>query len=76
MFSALTVNLRLRELMLPMLVYPMMIPGLVGAIQLTSHVIAGQPLAGDVLVWLRLLIGFDIIFSALALAFVDYVLVG
>ena len=76
MFSALTVNLRLRELMLPMLVYPMMIPGLVGAIQLTSHVIAGQPLAGDVLVWLRLLIGFDIIFTALALALVDYVLVG
>ena len=34
LFSAMTVNLRLRELMLPMLVYPMMIPALMGAIQL------------------------------------------
>ena len=41
MFSALTVNLRLRELMLPILVYPMMIPALLGAIQLTTDLLAG-----------------------------------
>jgi heme exporter protein B len=75
MFSALTVNLRLRELMLPALVYPMMIPGLMAAMQLTTWLIAGQPLVGDQMVWLRLLIGFDIIFTALALALVDIVLV-
>ena len=74
-FGALTVNLRLRELMLPVLVYPMMIPALMAAMQLTTLLIAGQPLAGDQLVWLRLLIGFDIIFTALALALVETVLV-
>jgi heme exporter protein B len=75
-FSALTVNLRLRELMLPTLVYPVMIPALMSAIQLTTHLIAGQPLEGDVLVWLRLLVVFDVIFTALALSLVDTVLVG
>jgi heme exporter protein B len=76
MFSALTVNLRLRELMLPTLVYPLLIPALMAAIQLTTALVAGQPLAGDLFNWLKLLIGFDIIFSALALGLVDTVLVG
>ncbi|MFB3776132.1 MAG: heme exporter protein CcmB [Bryobacteraceae bacterium] len=76
MFSALTVNLRLRELMLPTLVYPLMIPGLMSAIQLTTALVAGQPLAGDLVSWLRLLVAFDIIFTALALGLVETILVG
>ena len=46
-FSAMTVNLRLRELMLPMLVYPIMIPCLLGAILLTADLVAGKPLSPD-----------------------------
>jgi heme exporter protein B len=76
MFGALTVNLRLRELMLPTLVYPVMIPALMAAIQLTTHLVAGEPLGGDVLVWLRLLAAFDVIFTALAVSLVETVLVG
>jgi heme exporter protein B len=76
MFSALTVNLRLRELMLPILVYPMMIPALLGAIQLTTDLLAGKPISADNLLWLKLLVGFDIIFTALATGLVDTVLVG
>ena len=76
MFSALTVNLRLRELMLPTLVYPLLIPGLMAAIQLTTTLVAGQPLAGEMYNWLKLLVGFDIIFTALAVGLVDTVLVG
>jgi heme exporter protein B len=76
MFSALTVNLRLRELMLPMLVYPIMIPGLLAAIQLTTALIAGKPLDADLTQWLKLLAGFDVIYTALAIALADTVLVG
>jgi heme exporter protein B len=76
MFSAMTVNLRLRELMLPILVYPMLIPALMGAIQLTSTLVVGEPLAADNQVWLKLLVGFDLIFTLLALALVETVLVG
>ena len=76
MFSAMTVNLRLRELMLPVLVYPMMIPCLMGAVQCTTALLNGQGLGGDASPWLRLLIGFDMIFSILALMLSDTVLVG
>ena len=76
MFSALTVNLRLRELMLPTLVYPILIPALLPAIQLTSVVVAGQPLTAEMYQGLRLLIGFDVIFTGLALVLVETVLVG
>ena len=75
-FSALTVNLRLREIMLPMLIYPILIPCLMAAMQLTTPLVAGQPIQGDLYAWLRLLIGFDIIFTSLALMLVDFVLIG
>ncbi len=75
MFSALTVNMRLRELMLPTLVYPMMIPALTAAIQLTVALITDQPL-GENMIWIRVLTAFDIIFTSLAITFVDTVLQG
>ena len=76
LFSAMTVNLRLRELMLPMLVYPMMIPALMGAITLSALLVAGEPLGADNQIWFRLLVAFDVIFTLLSLAFVETVLVG
>jgi len=75
-FSAMTVNLRLRELMLPMLVYPILIPCLLGAIQLTAALVAGKPIDPSLVFGMRLLIGFDIIYTALALALVETLLVG
>jgi heme exporter protein B len=75
-FSALTVNIRLRELMLPLLVYPLLIPALMGAMQVSTQLIAGKPLSSDTDVWVRLLVAFDVIFSALSLVLVDTVLVG
>jgi heme exporter protein B len=75
-FSAMTVNLRLRELMLPMLVYPIMIPCLLAAIELSAKLVNGVPIQGDMLLWLRLVIGFDVIYTALASVLVDTVLSG
>jgi heme exporter protein B len=75
-FSALTVNLRIRELMLPILVYPIMIPALLAAFEVTGPLIAGKPLEGDLLTWIRLLVGFDIIFTSLSVSLVDTILVG
>jgi len=76
MFSALTVNLRLRELMLPTLVYPLMIPALMAAMTLTTDLLAGTPINNENRIWLRVLLAFDVIFTALATFFVDTVLVG
>jgi heme exporter protein B len=76
LFSAMTVNLRLRELMLPTLIYPMLIPALMGAIQLSTVILAGEPIGADNQIWFRLLVAFDIIFTILSLALVEIVLVG
>ena len=75
MFSAMTVNLRLRELMLPIMLYPMMIPVLMASMQLTTVLLAGNPIAGDNEFGLRLLVVSDVIFTLLALALVEIVLV-
>lgn len=76
MFSALTVNLRLREVMLPMLVYPVMIPALMAAIQLTIAFVAGRPLDQDLTQWFKMLVGFDVIFTSVTLVLIEIVLKG
>jgi heme exporter protein B len=53
-----------------------MIPCLMASMQLTTPLLAGQPITGDLLAWVRMLIGFDIIFTALAVTLIDTVLVG
>jgi heme exporter protein B len=75
-FSALTVNIRLREVMLPLLTYPIVIPALMGAMQLTTALVAGQPISTENQVWLNLLIAFDLVFTALCLVLVETILVG
>jgi heme exporter protein B len=75
-FSALTVNIRLREVMLPLLVYPIMIPALMAAMQLTTQLVAGEPITAEVGVWLRMLVGFDAVFTTLSLILMETVLVS
>jgi heme exporter protein B len=73
-FSAVTVNVRLRELMLPVLHYPLLIPLLVGAMQVSTVLIKGDPT--DVFQELRIVIVFDLIFTSLALYLIEFILVG
>jgi heme exporter protein B len=74
-FSALTVNIRLREVMLPMLTYPMLVPALMASMQLTADLVSGKTVWIDSL-WLKLLISFDILYTAASLALIEIVLVG
>ena len=74
-FSALTVNLRLRELMLPMLMYPILIPALLPVMMLTNTLLTGQAMPSDFGVWLQLLIGFNIIFTTLSVYLAETILV-
>jgi heme exporter protein B len=74
-FSAVTVNNRLRELMLPLLVFPITVPALMACVQLTGVVLTGEPI-GDSIVWLKLLIAFNIIFTLLGSVLIEVVLLG
>ncbi len=73
-FSAVTVNVRLRELMLPVLHYPMLIPLLIGAMQISTALLKGD--GGDLSADLRLVVVFDAMFSALSLYLIEFILVG
>lgn len=75
-FSALTVNLRLRELMLPTLVYPLLIPALMSAMTLSTDLLSGFPLGPDNMLWIKLLVAFDVVFTAVAVGMIDTVLLG
>ncbi len=75
-FGALTVNVRLREIMLPMLLYPIMIPALVAAMSITSSLFEGGSFSGANLNWLRYLVGFDIMYTVLSFSLIETVLVA
>ncbi len=75
-FGALTVNLRLRELMLPVILYPLLIPLLIAAIELTNSVLYGREITSDELLWGRILLSFDIVFTALTMVLAETILVN
>ena len=75
-FSAVTVNVRLRELMLPVLLYPILIPLLIAAMGATTGLFSGEAVTGSTGASLRLLAGFDVMYTALALYLIEFVLVG
>jgi heme exporter protein B len=62
LFSAVSANTRMRELMLPLLLLPLAVPALIAAIECTTVLLEGRPLA-EARLWVRLLTGFDIIFT-------------
>jgi len=69
LFSAMAVNTRLAELLLPMLALPFFVPIVIGASQATSKLLSGRPVA-EAAAWLKLLLAFDIVFVvACALAY-------
>ncbi len=65
LLSAMVVRTRFAELMLPVLLLPFLIPPVVGAVQVTALILAGRPLS-EMMGWLKLLAGFDIVFCVLA----------
>lgn len=60
-YAALTLHLRARELMLPLLLLPLLVPVLLGAVNATTALLTGQVGAGTD-AWLRLLVAFDVIY--------------
>lgn len=66
LLSAMVVRTRFAELMLPILLLPFLIPPVVGAVQLTSRILAARP-ASELMGWFKLLAAFDIVFCVLAI---------
>jgi heme exporter protein B len=61
LFAAIAVRTRAREVLLPVLLLPLLVPVLIGAVKATEHVLAGGlAQAGDAL---GVLAAFDVIFT-------------
>lgn len=73
LLSALATSSRMREMLLPILLYPIWIPILLAAVRATGGVLSGGGL-GDVSGWIQLILGFDVIFVTAGLILFDQIL--
>lgn len=72
LFSAMTVHTRAREVLLPILLFPVVAPALIASVKLTAGLLNGQVLA-DMANWMQLLVAFDVILIAVSYMTFDYV---
>ncbi len=71
-FSAMSVNTRAREVLLPILLLPVIVPVLIAGVRVTGGILDGEPL-GDLSNWLQLLIAFDVLYLAASFLTFDVV---
>jgi heme exporter protein B len=75
LFAAMTANVRAREVLFPVLLLPILVPVLLGAVKATEAVILGEPLS-TVARWLQLLGAADVIYLTVGILTFDAVLEG
>jgi len=73
LFSAMSVNTRTREIMLPVLLFPIQVPVILSAVNATAGALAGQSWS-ELGNWLKLLVAFDLIFIMVCYVTFEYVL--
>jgi heme exporter protein B len=72
LLAAMSVQTRTRDVLLPILLFPVVIPVLVAAVKASGGFLQGSAFS-DILPWLNLLIVYDVIFTAVAFMVFDYV---
>jgi heme exporter protein B len=70
-FAALSIRSRNRELLLPLILFPIFMPALLAMVQATGSILTGESDPG---LWIKLLVGYDIIFTTVSLLLFDVVL--
>jgi heme exporter protein B len=72
LLSTMAVQSRTRDILLPILLFPLAIPVLIAAVKASSGFLHGLEIA-EIMTWLNLLIVYDMIFIALAFMFFDFI---
>ncbi len=72
LLSAMAVNTRTREVLLPILLFPVVVPVIIAAVKSTARILQGEPW-GEFAIWLNLLISFDVIFLVVCFLTFEYV---
>lgn len=73
LLAALSIQTRTRDVLLPVLLYPLALPVLIAAVEASRGILAGQPLA-ELQSWITLLIACNILFWAAGLMLFDTIL--
>ena len=71
LFAAISIRTRAREIMLPLLLFPISIPALLGMVQATTAILTGEDSAR---VWIGLLVAYDVVFTTGCLLLFETVL--
>jgi heme exporter protein B len=71
-FSAVSAHARMRELLLPLLLLPILAPLLIAAVEATASLLADQPALDRT--WVTFLAGFDIVFLTASWLLCDFLL--
>lgn len=72
LLSSMAVNTRAREVMLPILLFPVAVPELIAAVKATAGAMAGLPVS-EWQQWLSLLIVFDVVLVTMSFMVFEYV---
>src|SRR6266550_1358035 len=67
LFAAMLMRARTRDVMLPILLYPMTIPVIIAGVRGTSALLASPPDEPTAIMWLAILGAFDVVFVTLSL---------
>src|SRR3989338_8736749 len=73
LFSAMSVNIKAREVMLPILLFPIVVPIIIAAVKSTGLILSGSPF-GEIVSWLKLIIVFDIIYLVVSFLSFEYII--
>jgi heme exporter protein B len=72
-FAALAIRSRNRELLLPLILFPIFLPALLAMVLATGAILTGE---SDPDLWIKLLFGYDVIFTTVSLLLFEVVLHG
>ena len=70
-FAALSINSRNRELLLPLILFPIFMPALLAMVNSTTAIFTGE---FDPAIWVKLLAAYDIIYTTVSLMLFDTIL--
>jgi heme exporter protein B len=72
LLSTMAVQTRTRDVLLPILLFPLVIPVLIAAVKASNGFLQGVELL-DIRPWINLLVVYDVIFIAIAFMVFDYI---
>jgi heme exporter protein B len=70
-FAALSIRTRIRELLLPLLLFPIFIPALLGMVLSSSAILTGE---GNAVLWIKVLGAYDVVYTTLSMMLFEVIL--